>query len=120
MLTLREACAPGANLAAFRFGLVYFQCTVATPSGHLQQSRFAFCIRRSIRTLVVIQAEPKVPRFVRKSHRSRRLLAGLHKPACWSGKRPVGFNGAALGQSLRRPYNDSTNGAVKNPYIDEI
>jgi hypothetical protein len=61
----------GANLAAFRFGVVYFQCTVAIPSGHLQVSRFAFCIGRGTRALVVIHSEAKVPRFVRKSHPSR-------------------------------------------------
>jgi hypothetical protein len=65
----------GRYLAAFRFGLVSFRCTVAIPSGHLQQSRFAFCIRRGTRALVGVHGETQVPRFVRKSHLSRRLLA---------------------------------------------
>jgi hypothetical protein len=94
----------GANLAAFRFGLVYFQCTVAIPSGHLHQSRFAFCIRRGSRALVVIHSEAKVPRFVRKSHPSRCLLDVLAQ-SCLSVGRTTGrvqWRSAAI-KSPQRP-----------------
>jgi hypothetical protein len=56
-------------ITAARFSIVYLQCKIAIPDGHLYKLRFQFRIPRGIRALIVQNGKPKVSRFVSKSHR---------------------------------------------------